>query len=128
MEEEKTSPLRVAPGRQGPWPGEWGSVSPEEGGVSKETLCQQKVSVQVSKAVCPGRSGLAFRLCFTLNLEKSKEDNKREKIQVPLPAGERLWNAPFAHSMVGPGAQSIFSISGPVLLGVFTLQGCPAMP
>lgn len=37
MEEEKTSPLRVAPGRQGPWPGEWGSVSPEEGGVSKET-------------------------------------------------------------------------------------------
>lgn len=34
---EEASPLRVASGRQGPWPGEWGSVSPEDGGVSKET-------------------------------------------------------------------------------------------
>ena len=29
--------LYLAPGRQGPWPDEWGSVSPEEGGISKET-------------------------------------------------------------------------------------------
>lgn len=37
MEAEKTTPLRVAPGRQGPWSDEWGSGSPEEGGVFKQT-------------------------------------------------------------------------------------------
>ena len=79
---ETQAPLALAP------------VSNEGTISARRYASRSTVSAQISKAVCPRRSGLAFRLCFTLNLEKTTRTIREKKYKPhSLPPGERLEQA-----------------------------------